>query len=264
MKKPVEELHDEMARTRAMKSLKKVKAWRRGRAFKIIQIDSKTWMEVAVCGCMKERPIIFSTEMVQAILKGRKTQTRRIIKPQPDEVVNNTPYEYGATMSPPEPREIFCPYGKPGDLLWVRESWADSTLGKPISPSTIAYMADYYNDVLASEKNKGIWKPSIYMPKAAARIWLEVSHVKVEKLQDISEKDAISEGIIMRTTQVEPFETIYQIPNNPTYYYTAKQAFMALWRSIHTKQQKPNTEQNNPWVWVVNFKLIKNIKTITS
>lgn len=146
---------------------------------------------------MKERSIIFNSEMVQAILEGRKTQTRRVIKPQPK-------YTLDKSLSPVD---IPCPYGKPGDLLWVRETWQmlerwgtefggapyeydlyDGAIPKEQSRNIfIEYRADGYGD--------GPWHPSIFMPRWASRIMLEVTGVRVERVKDISWDDALAEGI---------------------------------------------------------------------
>ena len=125
----------------------------------------------------KLRPILFSTAMVQAILEGRKTQTRRVLKPQPGDHPNDDGY-----MSTVLER---CPYGQPGDILWVRETWAPA-LGD------ICYKADYSEATLNDPENQGLWKPSIHMPFAAARIFLRVKSVRVEPLQAISYDDAES------------------------------------------------------------------------
>jgi len=111
---------------------------------------------------MKEYPILFSTPMVQAILEGRKTQTTRIIK------------SFNKRQ---------CPYGEPGDVLWVRETWAPA-LGD------IAYKADYTNEVLEEKRNKGLWHASVQIPKAAARIWLQITEVRVEQLETVTDEHA--------------------------------------------------------------------------
>ena len=139
---------------------------------------------------MKERPILFSTEMVKAILQGRKTQTRRIVKPQP---IGKVTYFKGEIWTD-EPdvitsRTIKCPYGQPNDRLWVRETWARESFPNGTTARSVETL------YLANGDKAVRWKPSIHMPKAAARIWLEVVSVRVERLNDISEKDAIAEGI---------------------------------------------------------------------
>ena len=164
---------------------------------------------------MKERPIIFKGEMVKAILDGRKTQTRRVVKNVEDLTVFFRDDKFGCPFK--------CPYGKPGDRLWVRETWADVNTSE--GPA-ICYRAD--GDVQI------IWRSSIYMPRWASRITLKILDIRVERLQDISEKDAIAEGI------------------QPSDYAKPKAAFMRLWDSINAK--KPGKSwKDNPWVWVIEF-----------
>ncbi len=205
---------------------------------------------------MKESPIIFSTPMVKAILEGRKTQTRRIIKPQPNEVVNNRPYEweYGATMSPPEPREIVCPYGSPGDLLWVRETFCIDSRGAHGDDPGYYYKADMPTYEDGNEIWPDSWKPSIYMPKASARLWLQITDVKVERLLDITTEDAVKEGI----KKICALTTLFKTPSDKMLYDSGRDAFLHLWNSIHSKHQTPNTKHQtlNPWVWAITFKVI--------
>lgn len=184
---------------------------------------------------MKERPIIFSTPMVQAILDGRKTQTRRIIKPQPDEdcyylmELNSGILTINYNQGDKNPK-VKCPYGQPGDLLWVRESFAKAT--DPDGDDLYYYKAD-------RRHADGKWKPSIHMPKAAARIWLRVKDVRVERVQDITEGDAIKEGI------KPEFDYLHNSYEN----LTPKCSFMTLWRKINGRE----SWDANPWVWVVEF-----------
>ena len=210
------------------------------------------------CGAMK--PIIFSTPMVQAILDGRKTQTRRVIKPQP--VKDDTfegPYWYEPTvvnkdgeLGPGKPVfgisstdgewGIKSPY-QPGDILWVRETFCEVPYehnhvpikGGYITIPKYAYKADSERDYT------GIWKPSIHMPREAARIFLRVKTVRVERLQDITEEDAIAEG--MSKTLVDGVVFI-----------SAKGNFHVFWDSLNIKRGYGwNT---NPWVWVIEFERI--------
>ena len=187
--------------------------------------------------------------MVRAILEGRKTQTRRIIKPQPDflQIYNwkgRTVYEGEARqwcwmgmvleniwdfVANRKQMVERCPYGQIGDFLWVRETWRP---GDEIG-SSIYYRAD-------EEWNVGAgWKPSIHMPRRASRITLEITAVRVERLHDISEDDAFAEGI----TDIEG-------PNgNETSY---KYGFLKLWDKINGKA----STDENPWVWVVGVKRV--------
>ncbi|MDD5397412.1 MAG: hypothetical protein PHW24_05170 [Candidatus Moranbacteria bacterium] len=176
---------------------------------------------------MKEHPILFSGEMVWAILEGRKTQTRRVIKPQPNKLKTeqgllfaqypNDEYWYG----------LKCNYGYAGDHLWVRESWRplddDISVSKLGPGDTIYYRADYVGEAL-----DGKWRPSIHMPRWASRITLEIVNVRVERVQDISEEDAEAEG----TKSIDSFHILWDIINHARDYG---------W-------------ETNPWVWKICFK----------
>lgn len=182
---------------------------------------------------MSERQIIFSTPMVKAILDGRKTQTRRVVKPQAEKYNSvllkpyiiypcDNIYEFGDFCEP-----IKCPYGQPGDVLWVRETWTEIE-------NRILYKSDLYNESCGELTIK--WKPSIHMPRKYARIFLEVTNIRVERVQDITNDDAKAEGII-----------------RPDELYIAQ--FPALWNSINDKRGFGWSV--NPWVWVVEFKRIE-------
>ena len=210
---------------------------------------------------MKELPILFKGEMVRAILAGTKTQTRRVVKPQPQTAggMNCTRLRFldkrgevfiDEALEAPTPhlRNFLCPYGQPGDRLWVRESFAKID-GQTRSWIETDYRATYTHgdrlgDTLGIKKR---WTPSIHMPRSASRITLEVTEVRVERLQDISEADAIAEGI-------KPY------PGNPgrwlsahrpgLNYPSAVAAYHDLWESING----PGSWDANPWVWVVGFR----------
>lgn len=181
---------------------------------------------------MKEHPIIFSTPMVKAILEGRKTQTRRIVKTLHE-------HKYYIDKSP---------YGQPGDLLWIRERFETETDGK----------VKFYAGNIEVENNKSYerltkWKPSIHMPKAAARIWLKITSVKVERLQDISDEDAIAEGVEFYNDRGIIVYRSYKA--HPPYYWsiaTAHKSFETLWQSINGNE----SWDANPWVWVISFEVI--------
>lgn len=191
--------------------------------------------------------------MVRAILEKRKTQTRRIIKPQPEYYTKNgTKYtSFQKTTLPvakgydliaylDNPLYIGeCPYGEIGQKLWVRETWG-------ICPdyNEPRYKADKGMDRIAVG---GKWKPSIFMPKKYARIWLEVTGLKLERLQDISEKDAMAEGISW-TKQHHPLGT-YNYGKS-----SAKRAFQELWNSVNKK--RGYSWEINPWVWAIGFERI--------
>lgn len=211
----------------------------------------------------KERPILFSTPMVQALLAGRKTQTRRIVKWRPLQWLtenNFSPDQVSACNMPDNKR----PYGKTGDLLWVRETVANLNADFPnISPHFI-YKADIENH---NQHGPVSWKPSIHMPKSACRIWLEVENVRIERLHDISPNDAGSEGMEYWNVDWESFEggelvadypnyewrddPEYELHNFPTF-ANPVDSFFSLWRKINGKE----SFESNPWVWVVEFKVL--------
>lgn len=205
---------------------------------------------------MKERPILFSSTMIQALMAGTKTQTRRIVKLKPGQQVDErddgsswpwTDYD-GADMW----HWLPCPYGQPGDRLWVREAFAGSIAyerhGYPLKEwgNKLWYLAD-------GEPRSGQWtrpRPSIHMPRCLSRITLEITEVRVERLQDISEADALAEGCVARPAP-EPYRDAcgeLVVPHDPT----AKEAFRALWESLHG----PDSWTANPWVWVVGFRRV--------
>lgn len=215
------------------------------------------------------KPILFSAPMVRAILDGRKTQTRRVIKPQPEPTFTIKPCHFSPTCWAYAEDEHFhkpdgctckpvkCPYGTAGSRLWVRETWLElrehhdhfsgsrrklvTVNGKP-KINSIEYLAD----TDGSEETERCrielgykWKPSIHMPRWASRITLEITDVRVERLQDISPDDAVSEGIGEWAKE-----------HNLSLYPTT--AFLRLWNKINGD----GSWESNPWVWVVKFKRI--------
>jgi len=179
---------------------------------------------------MKERPILFSAPMIRAILEGRKTQTRRIAKE-----FNEMPNLDGILKRYPNPKG--CRYGKPGDRLWVRETWAVQHEYDSFAPSEIGASARWH--YAATEDLGGLRKrPSIFLPRRGSRITLEITNVRVQRLQDISEEDAQAEGAVGALDQ--------SVGNN----WCASQAFAALWESING----PDSWDANPWVWAVTFR----------
>ena len=202
----------------------------------------------------KERPILFSGESVRAILAGRKTQTRRVITPPVP-----TTFRLHCVDDPRDTRGTYqftelsadavkanwagewapriCPYGQPGDRLWVRETFAvfdDSDEGK--IRRGYVYRADEGDDCEPPPP----WRPSIFMPRSASRLTLEIVAVRVERVQEISEEDARAEGM----GRVHPTTEIlgeYRI------------GFREVWDSINAK--RPGCAwKDNPWCWVIEFK----------
>ena len=215
------------------------------------------------------KPILFSTEMVQAILEGRKTQTRRIIKPQPKEGIITTAFDFkkGFYASKikieenPDRFEItklFKPKYQTGDILWVRESFFNCSSFKeyPLFSEIKGNFCYKTNDFIGCHK----WKPSIHMPKEAARIFLEVTNVRVERLQDISEEDAIAEGIDKKgDLYFNYFESKLLgkgLPKEYFYKEIPKVSFMSLWSKINGI----DSWKANPWVWVYEFKQVHHPK----
>lgn len=200
----------------------------------------------------KFKPILFSTEMVQAILAGRKTQTRRVCSHQFWQHSELTDFNINKTHSKVD-RSVSSKY-QPGDILWVRETFQklESVNHKEID---FLYKADveyhnYFNSDLV------VWSPSIHMPKEAARIFLKVTNIRVERLQDISEEDAIAEGI----ERYGPFGEFKGDPHPSggmmrfRAYSKAARAFQDLWDSINAKK---HPWDSNPWVWVYDFERIE-------
>ena len=240
---------------------------------------------------MKERPILFSGPMVRAILEGRKTQTRRVVKPMPPKEMTGNGRFVRWVGDPNGLRYVntfiqgdwwlTCPYGSPGDRLWVRETWAHyHTINErcklsgasfpEISDGLAGYKADGFetieefkthiglmseSDFIDVEVRSDRWRPSIHMPRWASRITLEIVSVRVERLQDISEEDAQAEGV-PNTCQV-PFDEYDEPPsvsvgfNDPCGF--SRDNFRTLWDDING----PDLWESNPWVWVVEFKRVE-------
>lgn len=192
------------------------------------------------------KPILFNTEMVQAILDGRKTQTRRILKVK------------GCREFVPEPTWSFedCekwgakPKYQPGDILWVRERFEYSDdLEEPYW-----YYAKYREDYLPEYVTRIKWRPSIHMPKEAARIFLMVTNVRCERLQDISEEDAIAEGAkdSLNRDDMKLLSNLDWVIKRP--FGNHQFGFLALWQSINAKK---HPWESNPPVWVYEFERIE-------
>lgn len=190
---------------------------------------------------IKERPILFSGAMVRAILDGRKTVTRRVVKPARLELLDAAA-QAGECMPLGSDRQDWgyiadlCPYGKPGDQLWVRETCFINGPGKG---SEVIYKSDPLPN-WEGEETDIRWRPSIHMPRWASRIQLEITSVRVERLQDISEQQAMAEGVDGKESESAKSQGWCMKPIA---------AFRFLWRSING----PESWQANPWVWVVEF-----------
>ncbi|KSK89380.1 hypothetical protein [Pseudomonas aeruginosa] len=221
---------------------------------------------------MKESPILFTGPMVRAILEGRKTVTRRVVKPQPDFLGSMVdPYTPFKTLDAGLHARITCPYGEPGDRLWVRETWTDVNMcGAP----ALAYRADEdirdlmeepgflddrgafnYDDPRVkpypfacwyAELDQARWRPSIHMPRWASRILLEITSVRVERLQDISEKQALAEGVELEGEGVCWAGAAGTASDSPV------ESFRLLWELINGA----GSWNANPWVWGVEFKRV--------
>ncbi|HHV5433285.1 TPA: morphogenetic protein [Klebsiella pneumoniae] len=210
---------------------------------------------------MKERGMIFNGEMVRAILDGRKTQTRRIMAPQPADDIercifpnpeaigwkSSLRHKHGSTTA------HFCHYGEPGDRIWVRETFQgplfdydlmDSYCKDPTpfeKPEFCVYKADgvpapeFYD---ADDELHCCWRPSIHMPRWASRILLEITNVRVERLKSISDSDAIREGC--STANMKSGDCVADV-------------FARLWASIYGAE----SWNANPWVWVIEFKRVE-------
>lgn len=214
---------------------------------------------------MKERPILFKAEMVKAILEGRKTQTRRIV---PEKMLDKY-YEYdewcdavmptGEGHSREYEKQFFLdrfPLGEKGNQLWVRET--HKTIKSRNSLLLPEPMYSDHKDYDIAVKELG-WKvvPSIHMPRWASRIQLEITDVRVERLNDISEDDAKSEGSYLERCSCMPMandKTPIEKLFSQTYCHIHGIEFKHLWKSINGK----SSWDENPWVWIIEFKKIGN------
>jgi len=235
---------------------------------------------------IKERPILMRAPMVRALLAGTKTQTRRLVKSQPDDRglrTTNVPFEdwHG--------REVKCPYGQPGDRLWVQEHyyghgcWLPAGItntGKPKrrflasslepdrylqNPPTAAKEGESIYDRLltgVAPNRTGYYKRlGRFMPRAACRLLLEIVAVRVERVQDISEADAKSEGVnLIRTNRFGGEEWENHLDDS-AFEYFAKDSYATLWDKINGEGSFLGA---NPWVWVVEFKVVQGRKEVAS
>ncbi|EDU0974176.1 hypothetical protein DBN05_000613 [Salmonella enterica subsp. enterica serovar Anderlecht] len=218
---------------------------------------------------MKERGMIFNSEMVRAILEGRKTQTRRPVKPQP-ELTERSGFSWNGVVfgSGSDDREtnrnfahVKCPFGKPGYRIWVRETFRVHSRASDVA--TLVYRASVRNSwteqthrVPVAVCNKPAipekWTPSIHMPRWASRITLEITDVRVERLHNISERDSLREGLFQL-----PASGRYCLQPGMQYFgmasHSAKEVYSWLWASIYGEE----SWAANPWVWVIEFKRVE-------
>jgi len=216
---------------------------------------------------VKERPILFSGPMVRSILEGRKTMTRRVVDPQPncgmDGFSGIAHHIKGAIWGSGLPTLNLCPHGVPGDRLWVRETWVTCKEWDALPPREIDAMWVRQTETfpiwrLADGPNipsksgvDGKVRPGIFLPRRFSRLTVELTEVRVERIQDITEVDARTEGI-----QVLPMQS----SDDPSAWWqsspgvhqdrTARGSFIQLWDSINGKK---HPWESNPWVWVESF-----------
>lgn len=247
---------------------------------------------------MKERPIIFSGESVRAIQDGRKTMTRRVVKPRyrddesgfnvcscpaTNEVWVEKADEEGGDFEEGT-RFVPCPYGQVGDRLWVKEVWRDRFGTAYANYGTgNAYPIDDIREVDYKSGGNGYfiggcifrddelsakwaewskWKSPLFMPRWASRILLEITDIRVERVQDVSEEDAIAEGIEFDSGWEEECGEGYTTGEGWMNYKTqdfscesAKESYHTIWDSLNAKRGYP--WESNPWVWVVSFKVVQ-------
>lgn len=204
---------------------------------------------------MKERPILFNGDMVRAVLSGQKTQTRRVIKGRPIKTQKHA---------------LFCPYGHPGDRLWVRETWYyemhmhDMTAGEPNLPGGLyshrcIYCADQPDYPVDIGVGGDGWCPPCRMPRWFSRITLEITDVHVERVQDITNDEAIAEGAYeVRKVGDDIAHATWTMDGLDWRYDTPREAFAATWGSLYAADGLG--WDVNPWVWVVTFKRMENQK----
>ena len=217
---------------------------------------------------MRERPILFNAPMVRAILGGWKTQTRRVVKPQPTDngtgrwsfVIDATDrqnvgtFRFGTVDSDghtftdrgkESSITYHCPYGRPGDRLWVRETWG--WIGEHHHKD---HRSIYWKAERSDWLDRQRWKPSIHMPRWASRVTLEITDVRVERVQDISEDDARVEG-----AAIDEYGFPVAGPPIDDGYDSCREWFADLWDSINAK--RGYSWESNQWVWVVAFRRMR-------
>lgn len=206
---------------------------------------------------MRERPILFSGPMVRALLSGRKTQTRRVVKGEALRWLDDAGFTPAFVA---DPANSLCPYGVSGDRLWVKETHA-------IVPRTAYAMSDGVQQTLKPgddhdaavyaadwERSKpGRWRPSIHMPRWASRLMLEITDVRVERLQEIGEADAEAEGISIQRPADKDGGRHFGVEGLDVDEKTAARAFRSLWEHINGRDRW----EANPWVWTVSFRVLE-------
>ncbi|HBO4112540.1 TPA: hypothetical protein L4T77_004262 [Pseudomonas aeruginosa] len=201
----------------------------------------------------RERPILFNDQMVRAILEGRKTVTRRAVKDTGFYAIDAAIHGNEVALREREALATRCPFGQPGDRLWVRETWGLQVRSYGGGAGEfIVYRATNPNAIYCrSSEGREYpvkWKPSIHMHRHSSRILLEITAVRVERLQDISEEQALAEGV-----RSEPCDHARQACSDiGCWGDTAKGAFGFLWEQLNGA----GAWQANPWVWVIEFKRV--------
>ena len=192
--------------------------------------------------------------MIRALLAGTKSQTRRAIKPQPVYAGGAWKCADGSTHQATRPSKTLlasCPYGQPGDRLWVREAFIhepadycwEASVSIPSRPASTVYRADFPD----SKPGEG-WKPSIHMPRSLSRITLEITEVRVQRLQEISREDALAEGIVQLA------DGGFGLPAGEFYHAAdPRQSYFALWEHINGV----GSVERNDWVWAVSFRRVQ-------
>lgn len=212
---------------------------------------------------MRERGVLMSGPMVRRIIAGLKLQTRRAMRRQPKRLGIYTTGDGSRQVDwclvdkygDPTDSEIRCPYGRPGDRLWVKETWAydgpsldaaRAAVEDAMGPGSVGI---YYRADMVHEDSGLRWRPSIFMPRWASRLLLDVTEVRVERLQAISEEDARAEGAAFHDGLGIGHSGWRH--DEKEIHADARSSFARLWREING----PESWDENPWVWVVGFKI---------
>lgn len=203
---------------------------------------------------IKEKPIIFSAESISAVLSGRKSQTRRVVKPQPVQTPDDAKNGYADGYSWGEGKKFVwskyeslltdamarrCPYGAVGDRLWVKEAYFYATGSVDDGPDLIHYKADASPELLEVAESHKLWNSPLFMPRVASRITLELTEVRVERLQSMTEGDAVAEG--------------YMYAGHGDDWLRAD-SYRTAWQKLNEKRGFP--WESNPWVWKLSFSVV--------